>query len=495
MKKSILRLLCLLLSLVLLTGALFSCSENEPTDAEPDVTDDDKDDDSKPSSEKISNKTLAFQLYEEAKEALKQVDSFTETEITSLDYIINDMRLVSSVSLTALRTGNNSDQLRYRVTGENITTVYNGTEKVSEVEQAITQGFENGKMFQALEMSSADGTPTTSKLYSNISAADYWEFMESNALRFSSQNCQNASCEQNEDEGWTLTFSGFDEKIIRQLVGDFFDGIFESDIQCDDITLLMTITKDHMPMMMDLECSFSSVDPENTNASLPKLSITSSIKDINDTQAPAAMNFSGYRNVDDLRVPTLLDQALNNYLDSDQGAFSMQTNTVSVMGTNQNTSSLTHNVSFSNQDEKISYSMEQINDGVTSTFRYQNNDMEIATGTQQTTYKYSQQAARAFLFSMLHQFDFSAEEIENITVTPKGENSTQYLIEQNSSEIVDEIIAEIGGTPTSGTYTLDVTITDGVITAYKYGLIALISYGSQTMELHCICEINFHTAN
>jgi hypothetical protein len=260
------------------------------------------------------------------------------------------------------------------------------------------------------------------------------------------------------------------------------------------MTLTLTLTEDYYPMMLNAEFSFSLVDPENTEVSLPSLFVTSNYKDINTTNAPEAINLSSYSQVDDLRAKSLLDKALNDYLDSDLGKFDVVTASVINVQNQITNQSLTQMVSFANEDGKLSFTIHNNEDDDQIKYIYKDGSLQTIYENEQDSMPYPEQAARVTLFGTLHPVDFQMEDIERISVLSQSGNSVRYLIEFNSSEIVDEIL-QSGGALVSGNYGLTVALTDGKITEYSYSLAATFSYSGITMNMETTMTVDFHTAN
>ena len=324
MKKSFIRIACLLLLAALLVASVISCDKNDS------ISNDAQSSEEQSTAAESSTSTEAQSQTTAQTEAQTQKSFADMSEKERARYIVSiqlsELPSISSYTargtITMLGTymgyeiDANADLL---VKAANIRSSTNlnmvmsmdmTIDTMGERQTAsMMQGYANGNMFES-SREVVSNEISEYKIRTPLSASEYISY--SKAVNESSDffnialteaNCHSISCKENADGSFTATFSDFTASGMKE-IDDTFGGMFLFDDEIDGATLKLTVDKDLLPKNVQFETSYK-------NNSDTTISFDIDYVDFNATSA-TEMNFDGYKVIKDMRLIGLTKQAMDN---------------------------------------------------------------------------------------------------------------------------------------------------------------------------------------
>ena len=465
MKKTVLKLFCLLLSLFLLMGLFVACNGEE---------DPGKDDPSDgPTLIPPTERELALALYRSVDEKMSAADSYAvkiDMELaTSKDGIAIKATGTENEYFVNLKSSTQFSHLSHANLEMDMT--YNGQKH--KLENEMRSGYVDGKMFLN-NKETQDGTALVDqKLYSSISGADYMAYYDEineNAFDLSDGDFSVATYKQNENGTVTASFSGFTASGLEKI--PFFDEdfkeMFEKGKQPTDVVITLVVGADQYPLSLSLAFQFGNGGISTLAAAvMPELKISATYSGINATTMPA-VDLTGFSSVGDLRAMEYANRAIKARLDAESGSFN--TETVVVLSGNATTerSEVKQQIEYATAtDGAYSYHVAQEQDGVKRTIEYKNGLKKDSTGAIAI---YTDAKARAEIEASMIPGGFEVIHIKTVRVVSKDDTKQVYEFALNSSDEAASLAASLGLSLKSFTATATVIVENGQLTKYQYKL-------------------------
>lgn len=360
----------------------------------------------------------------------------------------------------------------YFVHEETHSTV-SGGEKNEEI--TIIEGFADGKMFSFYDTDKQ----TSIKLWSPITAEDHIaHWIEMSYAGDADDNCMvetaaTRTCVQNSDKTWTASYTDYSEEgldYFRDTMGNVEAMLPYATLT--DVVLTMHATEELYPTTMEMTFEYELSEDAEAGAKIPTFVAKVTYQDIGTTKA-FEMDFTGYKEVADLRVGAIMEKSLQDFIAADQAEFKVNISqratyngkTEGYAESNEGRFEMTpggytFDIQSEIQDEKY---ILRYRDGV----RYVMDEKGKEMGQD----AFTDAEAEAFIRSLLDPADFSTTmvmDVEKDEILSKNGKSVYHLTLQTPDLTSYE--EALGVTRLSGECKAKVTIEEGRMTQQTFTL-------------------------
>ncbi|MBQ9779890.1 MAG: hypothetical protein IJW00_02980 [Clostridia bacterium] len=343
----------------------------------------------------------------------------------------------------------------------------------SKTEMTTIEGFADGKMFY---YSAGNGVRTV-KLWSALSCDDYVAFDKTYNTTdgldddIMASEAATRTCIQNDDKTWTATYTDYTAEGLKAFES-IMSGLdsYMKDVRMADVMVTVTASADLLPSSMEMEFVFEPVE-EGDDVELPTMSAKAVYKDIGTTEA-VEVDLTNYDEVVDLRVVTIVEKSLQDFLNADTAEFKVvTTQNVKVSGQTSN-STETDEGSFEMGESGYTFDIDARVGFTKYDITYKDEVYRIMKGDQKQSQKYWTEAeARAYIKGLLDPSSFSDSIVRNIEKDEEAstDGKAVYLIKIKTPDLT-QYESALGGVNLSGVATMKVTIEDGRMTEQYYEL-------------------------
>ncbi len=398
----------------------------------------------------------ANELWEKIDATMNKLNSYEADGTGKLTFQAMGFPVASELTMKTIVTDNNKKDFYYYSASEITVKMDIPFMEQSETTKSI-EAFHNGKMFISTE--SAD---SVQKFCSSLTADEYAEYREkqstdSDDIQF--DDCTNAAFTHNEDETWTLSYSGYTKKTINQMMDSF--GMNEETLDFDIEDMEITIQADKKFRVMEMKIKFV-FDAENTS-SAPTFEMTTKYSNYNEvTPITDTLNPDDYKEIEDCRLLSDFEDMIEKLEDDKDGSFVMEMEqTISVLGQKE-TYTETDTVSYGEKDGKYFY------DVTVKSTSYNNLKITYENGTQtltlhgkNTTQEQTETEARAFINDLINTAKYGANHVSDIKKLEDGVYEIQC--DNPDSSAFQAVFEGYNGNLTSIQQILKITVKDGGI--------------------------------
>lgn len=329
----------------------------------------------------------------------------------------------------------------------------------------VRSGFRDGKMYVQ--------NSTTSSMYSNITAEDYFAYLNKDtaldekitaALKSAATQTYNA----NGDGSWFVGFSDFPEDELYVLASAYFDPAVFSFQEASIGGLIVAIEATKKLELKKME--FTLLFDKNASASTTVTLLEADKEDL------PKINLYKFKEVSDLRFLSELQGKINEKLSSDSYTLSMN-DTITVTRTQAGTtrSETDAHIEFSDSEGGITFEYTYQNPAVpnaASELQYRGGVLYATSGETESVFDPSmnEYEARAYLLSLIDPGNLAGAPVSSFEADEKNPNQYTLYIESPS---IDKYYSYIGGFPLDAIDTsarIVLTLDDGEISEYRYYL-------------------------
>ena len=347
------------------------------------------------------------------------------------------------------------------------TTVYISSEPYTTTVR-VRSGFRDGKMYVQ--------NSATSSMYSNITAEDYFAYLNKDAaldekITAALKSAATQTCNANRDGSWFVGFSDFPEDELNLLASAYFDpAVFSfQDTSINGLIVAIEATK-----KLELkEIQFTLLFDKNASAVTTVKLLEADKEDL------PKINFYKFKEVTDLRFLGELQGKINQKLASDSYALSMNdTVTVTQSGMGASIFKADYDLAFSTTESGFTFDYTVVNstspevtyhywyrdDVLSSTLKYENTETFLDK-TEMNEYE-----AQIFLLTLIDPGNLAGAPVSSFETDEKNPNQYTLYIESPS---IDKYYSYIGGYPLDAIDTsarIVLTLNDGEISEYRYYL-------------------------
>ena len=432
----------------------------------------------------------AVAVWELINENADAADSFSATNKTTISgtmYGVEGMEATSDVRMTV--HGYTGKNMIYRI--ESTTVVETGNSKTT---VQFKEGYESGKMYTEYS-----DDLSTQQLFSAISQADFLAHVEErsndNMPDITADSCTVKTCVKEEDGTFTLTFSGFTEDSLDQfedMLGTMRNALL-GDHKITDVHLTVKVSEDFYPKTLDIEYVMEARSESAPEA--PVITMEMAYDGFNTTEAPAAIDFLGYTEVDDLRVLTLVSDLLSERQTAESGAFQTTLSQEYKISGQTQTFEETDEVTFTNRDGAYTYQINADDGNYDYDISYANGKQRVivklgnSTLADETTTS-DDNTAMLFINGLMDPGSFTTTNIADIEVKDAEAGIYVLTVKEPDLTAFASVIQSVRGTSAHGDATVTVTIQNGRLTEYVYELKATsstASYGTLAIQYTASC--------
>ncbi len=452
------KILCMILTLVLLLGAVSVCLTS--------CKGGDEDEPPKPLEEYENEAELAEEL---SRRANDKMDSLLGFRIVSSGSVSFDLLGVDvSTSIRGVEVHGNVGTDQYLHTMQTRMEMSVGD---SELLIESDMGYQAGMIYKSeitTEKNKSDGY----RIKTAITIDEYIEYMallgDSISMRFGSDTCTELSAHKGKDGGWVATYSGFKGEMKEELGKEFEKLVSLVGGEFDDAVVTVTVDDDMRFKRVDYDITFL---PDSEDAEPISLAVSETYSDYN-TAAVPQVSLDWYDEVVGFHHADKVLSVMSDYVLGD-GSFVIKTTTdYEMYNGNADTVVNYAEASFSNKDG-LSFELKHGTgpDDLTGTYSYSNGMVTENGGPEKPG---TELEARAMIETFINPAAFKFEDVQSVTRTENSDGTVSYKIELNDaygSSYGDSVI------DSTGWETSDVTKQELIITLDASG--ALLSYRAE----------------
>ena len=358
-----------------------------------------------------------------------------------------------------------------------------------------TEAFYNGNMFISKEINGE----SQQKLYSSLSSKEYIAYLEKRNDLYGDidfTNCSESAFAQNEDNTWSLNYSGYSNKVLNRFMNSF--GIDQESFGFDIWDMKVSIQADNQFKIQEMTVSF--VFSEDDTAQQPFFEIKTQYSNYNKAQPITdSLNPDSYKKIEDCRLLFDFENMLKKLEDAENGSFVAQTEeTVSIIKKTLSCSA-TDTVSYGKKDGKYFYDIVSESSAYDKmNISYENGIQTIKMSGEEITQKQSKSQAKSDIRLMINAFNYSAGCVSDIKKLDEGVYEIQCNLDPDFyyQTAVNEKYYLYN--PEFYQETLKITVKDGNIVKMETDMLAkgntsALNYNSTPIEIHLIATITFNS--
>lgn len=357
-----------------------------------------------------------------------------------------------------------------------------------DTEITTIEGFADGKMFHYY----AENGVRATKLWSPISAGDYMAFEAAYDLAESLNNdvmgeeAATRTCVQNDDKTWTATYTDYTPAGLATTTGSLegLESMMEG-VYLEDLVITVYASKDLLPTGMEIEFVFAAEETDN-EVTLPVVEAKATYRDIGTTEA-FEVDLENYYEVEDLRVPTIVEKSLRDFLSADKAEFKVMTSQKAEYKGQSTGVSETDTGTFEVGEDGYTFEIVAKTGGEKYDITYKDGTYLMMQGDVRKAKRYwSEAEAKTYMRGLLDPATFSTSKIKRIEKDEEAsqDGKTVYLLTLRTEDLTE--YENAAGVNLSGVTTMRVTIEDGRMTEQVYLLSMTSGIGyKMTVSANC----------
>jgi hypothetical protein len=341
----------------------------------------------------------------------------------------------------------------------------------------VRSGFRDGKMYVQ--------NSATSSMYSNITAEDYFAYLNKNAaidkiITNALKSAATQTCNANKDGSWLVGFSDFPEEELNLLASAYFDPAVFSFQEASIGGLIVTIEATKKLELKEMQ--FTLLFDKNASAVTTVKLLEADKEDL------PKINLYKFKEVSDLRFLGELQGKINEKLASDSYALSMNdVITITRSGAGATRTETDSHIEFASSAEGITfeYSYQNPVSDSSSELQYRDGVLYATSGGGETVFDPSmnEYEAHAYLLSLIDPGNLAGAPVSSFEADEKNPNQYTLYIESPS---FDKYYSYIAGYPLDAINTsarIVLTLKDGEISEYRYYLTVNAEYYNHKVRI------------
>ena len=489
MMKLSIKLIALMLILALTLPMLFSCGL---AGLEPDVR--------------------ALKIMERASEKMNTAESCTATTELEMHFYLDKTEMKASVLTNTYDTGIGTDS--YATHMDSTTRIYSD----SQLEEKITtaEGYRDGVMYARYSNGSSSNAIKSNISLENLLPA---EGEDSNAIALTDviATAANKNSVKNEDDSWTLTFSGMSEDALEGFIntlGSLSLYVSFGETPLGDVEVEIVVTESYYVKSTSIDYIFTdaygnvpekgSDDDKATGLSASKLAynyvygvpsfkITTEYSMFNSTTLPS-VNLGDFNEVYDLNAVYAVEDAFSSLALKDSGDFILTTETSVKYNGETETDTEKATVSYSGVYSRFKHNTVAQSSAAKYEISYTGEEKIVTvTVTDLSGFDRSNKSylssndieERLYVYSLQDSASFNIEYITEAQHSKVGADDLYtFTMKKGNKTLIDSLVNATRMTCTSSKGELSVTISeDGEIEEYVYVLTCKLVYSGRTMDV------------
>ncbi len=383
----------------------------------------------------------AVELYNKINETMEGLESYSSKDDIEVTYYISSYK--------------------FDVTGVE-TIVYSGNENLVDTEIIIkcaeasvdekttgTKAYYDGKMYTAINTSGYG-----QKFCSEMTYEEYIEILKEdslNSLNFS--NCTTSDFAKNEDGTWSLSFSGFTQKFITQMMEII--QFTSDDLGAEIIDVEITITADESFRYKDITMDFSFDVDENTSTS-PKISVKTEYSGYNETSFDVEkLKPEDYKQIDDVRILDKVEDGIEKLQNAQSGKINLEVTQSRTLLDNTDTYSEKDVISYGVKDGGYYYDIDSTADNNKTIINYAKGVQKLTYNGEAISGSQTEEDAKAFVDGLINSANYTSLYVSDVE---KKEDGVYLLtVEKYDVTALNANSAETGLSYTGGVQKITVT--------------------------------------
>ena len=325
----------------------------------------------------------------------------------------------------------------------------------SSQETESIEAYNEGRM---LVYNKGDGI--NQKLCSQMTKEAFLEYKEDNdSLDIDFNDCSNADFVKNEDNSWSLTYSGYSETVIGSIVEDLgFDKEMVG-AEISDMKISITADEDFRAKQIVFDFVF---DVEEDATAVPVFTVTENFSKYNEaTRIVKGINAVDYDEVEDVRLLYNVEKMIEDLQNDKDGSFVLDVSqTVTVMGQSSSYKE-TDTVSYGETDGSYFYDITADVSGSTIDIGYKNGVQTVTQNSASQTVDQTEDEARDFINGLINTAQYNKAYVSDLTKVSDGVYKFQF--DKPNSSTYKQALANMGASYDSAKQTITVTIRDNKI--------------------------------
>lgn len=320
----------------------------------------------------------------------------------------------------------------------------------------------DGKAFEILDTDSFER-----KVYSEMTPEEYAAYQsigkdEGEDDELDLTDCTKSEFVKNEDESWTLTYSGYTKKALQQVTEEFGAGNQDL-LGAEILDMKLTVNADADFCVTDLVMVFE-FDVEQGEQPAPALEICMKVEELGEiTRKTDKLDVSKCTKIDDLALLVQIEQMIKDRYEAEEGSFHYETSqTVKVMGQTESYSE-SDDVTYGVTNGKFHYELTTKLDGAATTITYQDGKQTVVYAGETYTEEQSEEDAKAFIRDMIN--DASVGYSADCVTEVKSLGDGVYEIKQGIADptAFEQTLEAMGAEYKSAKQTVLATVKDGAL--------------------------------
>lgn len=396
-------------------------------------------------------------LWEKIDGAMNALDSYEVDLSMKMNFFMSGYEVSGKATGTAIEAGVTTDD--YYFYQKMVTKVQCDELDLNENVTAI-YGYNEGLAFVSNE-----GGGLEQKLCAPMTREEFRDYVSDSDLNDLALNdCTGAEFVKNEDNTWSLTYSGYTKVAVNALAEAF--GIDEetSDmIGAEVLDLKVSISADEnfFVKRMDVEFIFDVEEDE-----VPVITATAEYSEYNTAKRITGyIKPESYNQIEDLRLPENIGEMLKAREDAEEGTFTLDLDqTVMVMG-NKSSYRETDKVNYGRRDGGYFYDIEAEIKGSTVDITYENGKQKVTQNGETSTVSQTAAEAKEFIESLINSANYNKMYVTNVTKVEEGVYTIEMAVVNTA--VYEQVMTKMGAFLSSAKQNITVTIKDDVLTEIK----------------------------
>ncbi|MBE6550880.1 MAG: hypothetical protein E7665_01965 [Ruminococcaceae bacterium] len=435
----------------------------------------------------ISEPQTAAELWERIDDTMNALDSMEASVSSKITAYNEGYKITADISGTSAQSGIVSGDF-YSYTSAK--TKINIVDLQMKMENTVTEVFKDGKLYISNE-----GTDVNGKLCSPMTEEEYHEYNEdSDIMNYDIQECTSKEFSKNEDNTWSLNFSGYTNKVMHSLVSHFgMEDVFNAEM----LDMEVSIEADEAFRALKFDCTFI-FDTEEGDENVPQMTITSNYSKFNEfVPDPKAIDESEFQEIEDIRILGDISDKMNEIRNAKNASFELEIEQkITAMGETSQYSEKDI-VEFGKKNGGFYYDITAMVGDASIKILYEKGVQTVTESGESTTAPQTSEEAEEFIWSLINSSNYNKDYVTNMI--SEGDGVYRIVCEKADSNAFAQVFLAMGARYDSGSQTFIVTVKNGKLEKIESEakLSGYISYGNQhfgvSLELKTICTFASYT--
>ena len=431
----------------------------------------------------LSEPQTATELWERIDDTMNALDSYEATVSSRITAYNEGYEVTATITGNAAQSGMQSGNFysyNYAKTTVRI------LELQVKMDNKVTEVFKDGKVYI-----SNVGNDVESKLCSPMTMEEYKKYSEdNNILDYDIQDCTSKSFTKNEDNTWSLNFSGYTNKVMHSLVDHFgMEDVFNAEM----LDMEVSIEADEAFRALKFDCTFV-FDTEEGDENIPQMTITSKYSSFNEfVPDPEAINESEFQEIEDIRILGDISDKMNDIRNAKEGSFELEIEQKVTFAGDSSHYKEKDTVKYGKKNGAFYYDITAMVDDASFKILYEKGLQTIIQDGETTSAPQTSEEAEEFIWSLINSSQYNKNYVTNMI--SDGDGVYEIVCEKADSNAFASLFVAMGARYESGKQTFRIFMKNGKLEKIESeaALSGVVSYGNvgYVMRLTLITSCTF----